>query len=84
MELRLDLGSADYQTYRALFYDSQAVELISLSELRALVRENEILVVFSVSTERFTAGDYWVSLAGVSETGNLEPVARYDFRIATE
>jgi hypothetical protein len=83
-EFHLDLGFADYEAYRAVIYDSQAVELMSLSQLRAQVQEDEILVAFSVSSERFTPGDYYISLSGVIEKGELEPVARYDFRISSE
>ena len=84
VEIRLDLGVADYESYRAVFHDAQAAELMSVSQLGARVKENEILVVFSVPSERFTAGDYYISLSGVIEGGELEPVARYDFRISRE
>ena len=84
VEIRLELGVADYESYRAVFHDAQAAELMSVSQLGARVQENEILVAFSVSSERFTAGDYYISLSGVVERGELEPVARYDFRISRE
>ncbi|HLE21468.1 MAG TPA: hypothetical protein VJB88_10160 [Vicinamibacteria bacterium] len=84
VEIRLDLGVADYESYRAVFHDAQSAELMSVSQLGARVQENEILVAFSVSSERFTAGDYYISLSGVVERGELEPVARYDFRISRE
>jgi len=84
VEIRLDLGVADYESYRAVFHDAQAAELMSVSQLGARVQENEILVAFSVSSERFTTGDYYISLSGVIDGGELEPVARYDFRISRE
>jgi len=84
VEIRLDLGVADYESYRAVFHDAQSAELMSVSQLGARVQENEILVAFSVSSERFTTGDYYISLSGVIEGGELEPVARYDFRISRE
>ncbi len=84
VEFRLDLGFADYEACRADFHDSQAVELMSLSPLRARIQDDEILVAFSIPWERFTTGDYYISLSGVIENGELEPVARYDFRISRE
>ena len=84
VEIRLDLGVADYESYRAVFHDAQSAELMSVSQLGARVQENEILVAFSVSSERFTTGDYYISLSGVIDGGELEPVARYDFRISRE
>jgi hypothetical protein len=84
VELRLELGSADYPIYRVVLHDSQSAEVMTLSQLRARIEENEITVAFSLSSERFTTGDYYISLSGVTETGELEPVARYDFRISNE
>ena len=84
MEIHLDLGFDNYETYRAVLSDSRAVELMSLSQLRARIQENEIVVAFSISSERFRVGDYYISLSGVGNNGELEPVARYDFRISSE
>ena len=84
MEIHLDLGFDDYETYRAVLYDSHAAELMSLNQLKARIEDDEILVTLSISSEPLTKGDYYISLIGVTENGELEPVARYDFRISSE
>lgn len=84
LEFRLDLGSNDYDSYRAMVHDANSVELASLSHLRAQAEEERILVVFRVSSDLFVSGDYFVSLVGELTNGEPEPVERYDFRISLE
>ena len=84
LELRLDMGSDDYPTYRAAVHDANARELMSRSQLRARTQEDRILVVFNASSDLFTPGDYYISLSGEGESRELEPVARYDFRVSRE
>jgi len=84
LELRLDLGSADYPTYRAAVHDANALELVSVGRLRARTEADRILVVFNASSDWFTPGDYYISLMGEPGNGVPEAVARYDFRVASE
>jgi hypothetical protein len=84
LELRLDLGSADYPTYRAAVHDANAVELVSVGQLRARTEADRLLVVFNASSDWFAPGDYYISLMGERVDGDPETVARYDFRVASE
>lgn len=84
VEFRLEVGFVDHQTYRAVVYDSEAEELVSLSELKALVQKDEILIAFRLPSQTLTRGDYYVSLIGVTESGAAESVGRYDFRVVRE
>lgn len=84
LELRLDLGSADYLTYQAVVHDANGVALVSVSQLHPSIEPDRILVVFNLSSDWFTPGDYYISLLGELEGGANEPVARYDFRISRE
>ena len=84
LELRLDLGSTDYPTYRAAVHDANAVELVSVGQLRARTEADRILVVFNASSDWFTPGDYYISLMGERGNRDLEAVSRYDFRVASE
>jgi hypothetical protein len=80
LELRLDLGSHDYEEYRAVLHDAESRELYAASQLTATVSEERIFVAFDVPAARLTNADYFVALEGITEPAR-EPVGRYSLRI---
>jgi len=81
LELRLDLGSRDYEEYRAVLHDAESRELYAASQLTATVAEERIFVAFGVPAARLANADYYVTLEGIAEPARREPVGRYSLRI---
>ncbi|MGH9319510.1 MAG: hypothetical protein ACRD3V_06435 [Vicinamibacteria bacterium] len=81
LELKLDVGSDDYDSYHAALHDADARELFAASRLTAEVSDEQILIVFRIPTDRLPTGDYSVSLSGVVGPRQREPIRRYDFRV---
>jgi hypothetical protein len=81
LELRLDLGSRDYEEYRAVLHDAESRELYAASQLTATVAEERIFVAFGVPAARLTNADYYVTLDGIVEPARREPVGTYSLRI---
>lgn len=81
LELRLDLGSRDYEEYRVVLHDAESRELYAASQLTATVVEERIFVAFDVPAASLTNADYYVTLEGVVEPARREPVGRYPLRI---
>ena len=82
VSFELDMSADDYQSYYVAIYNSDAVELLSLGGLRASASSEQVLLRFSVSSEHFQAGDFFISLMGVAGDGRVEPLARYDVRFS--
>ncbi len=81
LELRLDLGSRDYQEYRAALHDADSQELFAASRLEATEAEDQFYVAFSIPAARLENADYYVTLEGMSGSASLESVGRYSLRI---
>jgi len=81
LELRLDLGSRDYEEYRAVLHDAESRELYAASQLTAAVEEERIFVAFGVPAARLANADYYVTLEGIAEPDRRETVGRYSLRI---
>jgi hypothetical protein len=81
LELRLDLGSTDYEEYRAALHDADSRELYSESGLEATETEEQLYVAFRIPAAGLANADYYVALEGVAESASLEPVGTYYFRL---
>lgn len=82
VELGLDVASNDHASYRAALYDADAAELFAADGLDARSGDAEILVSLVVPQDPLSPGDYFIVLSGKAATGELEAVARYDFRLS--
>lgn len=87
VEIHLDLASDDYDAYRAGILDADLVERLAFGALRPDVGPERIRIRLLVATHSLPPGDYLVSLSGIDEGApatELEPVARYEFRVTPE
>lgn len=81
LELELDVGLDEHESYQAVLHDVDARELFAVSQLKPAVTPGRIVVAFTIPTHRLPTGDYFVSLFGAVEPGGGELLGRYDFRI---
>lgn len=84
LRLNLDLAIEDCVSYRAVVYDAEARELFAVSRLQAHSTEDRTVIPLSLPTGGVPAGDYFIALSGSCGSGELEPIARYDFRVVNE
>ena len=82
VEFRLDLPFDDYESYRAVLYDADSNELVMLNRLSVQSTDAELVVPFAMPTAMLKPGDYFIELSGNTVAGELESVARYDFRLS--
>ena len=84
VELKLDLGLDDYQSYRATLYDSSGDEVLAQSKLRAVSSGDNVYVVLQLPTQVLHGDDYQVRLSGVTASRESEMIDRYPFRVVPQ
>jgi hypothetical protein len=83
VQLQLALPADDYPFHRATLYDAQAEEILTQARLRASGAAGRTSVVLILPTHLLSRGDYQIKLSGVAESGDVEPLATYNFRVTT-
>jgi hypothetical protein len=81
VQVRLELATADYESYRAMLLTDEGQEVFTGDKLRAEITGGGKFVVFSLPAKLLKQSDYQVRLSGVTADGNLEDVGRYYFRV---
>ncbi len=76
----LDMAENDAERYLVVIRDPDAREIWSRGELLAIETVERISLAFEVPMSSLDPGDYYVELYGADPS---EPVARFDFRVAT-
>jgi hypothetical protein len=79
--LKLDVGVAEYATYRAALHDSEDSELVVASKLRAVTAGNSVHVPFNVPAQVLRPDDYQVRLSGLSASKGMVMIDSYPFRV---
>lgn len=80
VRLRLDLPADDYPSYRVVLRDANGEEIWSQSKLTAEETPDRILLSLLVPSSALAHGDYLMTLSGLTEGGEAEPVTSYPFR----
>jgi hypothetical protein len=78
LELELRLASVDFPTYHAELLNEAATVSV-VDGLRPTTRNGQHSVV--LTTKPLGRGDYQVKLSGVSNSGQLQPLNSYSFRV---
>ena len=84
VELKLDLGLAEHQTYRVELYDSGGDEVLVQAGLRATSAGNDVYVILQLPTEILLGDDYQIRLSGVTSRRGDEMIDRYYFRVSRQ
>ena len=81
VQVQLDIGVDDYDSYRAALNDANGDEIWTQSQLSATAAAEKVAVNITLPAEVLPNGDYYIRLSGVSSSGDLELVGRYYFRV---
>jgi len=81
VQLRLQIGAGDYQTFQALLQTAENKEVLTLSNLKDQRVDGERLVIIYLPARILTPGDYQLRLSGLTRNNQPEYLGRYTFRI---
>jgi hypothetical protein len=80
IQLQLDVGVDDYESYRVTLHEAEGDEIASQSKLKAETIDDKIVVVLTLPSEVLSHADYYLRLSGQTAGGDFELVERYYFR----
>ncbi len=80
IQLQLDLGVDDYESYRVTLHEAEGDEIASQSKLKAETINDRIVVVLTLPAKVLSHADYYLRLSGQTANGDFELVERYYFR----
>ena len=80
VRFQADVGT-QYRSYQAELV-SEGKTVIVLERLTSQNKDGKNLVDIDIPADKLPVGDYRLRLSGVSDSGSLEPVSTYAFRIA--
>jgi len=81
VQLRLQIGAGDYQTFQASLQTADGREILPLNDLRPRSIKGEKLVIVYLPAQVLTPGDYQLKLNGVTQDHQPVYLGRYMFRI---
>ena len=81
VQLRLELATDEYPSYRAMLLTDDGREIFTGDRLKAEMAGNVKIVALSFPAKLLARSDYQVKLSGTSASGNQEDIGRYYFRI---
>jgi hypothetical protein len=81
VQLRLQIGAGDYQSFQAVLLTAENRELFTLPNLKATNIGGERVVVIYLPAKILTPGDYQLRLSGVTQNNQAVYLGRYNFRI---
>lgn len=80
-QLRLELASDEYQSYRAVLQTDEGREIFTGDKLKAEATGGGKVVVLSFPSRLLSQGDYQVKLKGITTGGDLQDIGSYYFRV---
>jgi hypothetical protein len=81
VELRLDLVSPDYPSYRVMLQDASGEEITTQNKLKASKLGDGHIVVVTLPVSLVPRGDYSLKLSGRSAAGDFEDLGSYYLRV---
>jgi hypothetical protein len=84
VQLRLQIGAGDYQSFQAVLLTAENRELFTLPNLKATSIGGERMVVIYLPAKILTPGDYQLRLSGLTQNNQPMYLARHNFRIVGE
>ena len=80
VELKIDVGLAEYPSYRAAIHDSGDNELVVVGALQAVPAGGSVYVAVPLPARILRPDDYQIRLRGVTASGQIVAVDSYPFR----
>jgi hypothetical protein len=81
LQVELEPGSNDYQSYRAVLQNGSGQEVSSKSGLRARANARGKTIVLELPARLIRRDDYYLRLSGQASDGEFESVGAYSFRV---
>jgi hypothetical protein len=81
VQLRLQIGTGQYQAFQAELQTVEGREIVTLSDLKERRINGERLVIIFLPAKVLSPADYQLRLTGVSQNNQVEYLGRYTFRI---
>lgn len=81
VQLRLQIGTGDYQSFQAVLLTAENLQLFTLPNLKAISVGGERVVVIYLPAKILTPGDYQLKLSGLTQNNQPAYLGRYNFRI---
>ncbi len=81
--IRFELQSPgdDFKSYTASLHNDEGDEIVTRYKLKARPMRGSTVVVMNVTSEDVPQGDYYVQLSGITDSGKIEELDKYFFRI---
>jgi len=84
VELRLDVGLDDYQSYQVALFGSSGEKVLEQHQLKATPAGDTVHVVLELPTRNLRADDYQGTLSGVTANRQVKTIDRYYFRLVAK
>jgi hypothetical protein len=84
VQLRLQIGAGDYQSFQASLQTAEGREILPLNDLKPRSIKGEKLLIIYLPAQVLTPGDYQLRLSGVTQDHQSVYLGRYTFRIVGE
>jgi hypothetical protein len=81
VELRMRLEANDYTSYQAVIRTVEGAEVFSRQNIKPRAGRNGATIAIKAPATKLSAGDYILTLSGLTPAGAVEEVNRYFFRI---
>ena len=84
VQLQLDLGIDDYQSYRVALHEPEGGPIWTQSKLKGEPSGDKTVVALTLPSQLLPQGDYHFRLSGLTPADDFELVSRYHFRAMAE
>ncbi len=81
VRLQLTLEDSDYKNYRAALQAAGGKEIFSWSRLRPKTTKSGTSLDLIIPAQKFSSGDYVLTLRGISQSGEAQDVSKSIFRV---
>jgi hypothetical protein len=84
VQLRLEMATDKYQSYRAVLQTDEDMELAMIDDLRADTTDHGRQIVLNLPREYLPPDGYQIKLGGLNAAGQYEDAGLYPFQILTK
>ena len=84
VELKLELADHKYKTYRVVCQDSAGAEVFTFNKTKPKRVGSNVFVVLTFPADVLPSDDYSLKLSGETNTGELDPLYSYSFRVLSK
>ena len=81
VRIQLSLRENDYQSYQVVLQPAGGKEIFSRQSLQARTNKSGASLTLPISANKFTTGDYILTLKGVMQNGQVEDVSKSLFHV---